>query len=218
MSQHIAKDLQECLIRNQISLDEVAVEKLARYCELLWKWNQKINLTRHVDVETFVHRDVIDTLQLSNHLPENTSLLDVGSGGGVPGIPLAILRPDLQIDLAESVGKKAKVLETIVRKLRLKTGVYGKRAEDILKKKKYDVLTIRAVASLRKLMFWFQQQRSAFGSMVLIKGPRWTEERDEATAEGLMEGVDCEVLQSYPIPGRDQDSVILKVTFPKVAS
>ena len=213
MNQQFTEDLQQCLDRHSLSVDDDATALLARYCELLWKWNQKINLTRHTDFETFVTRDVIDTLQLSAHLAEGTSLLDVGAGGGVPGIPLAILRPDLTVSLAESVGKKARVLETIVRKLRLKVDVHSKRAEDVLKKKRFDVLTVRAVASLRKLVFWFQRQHSAFDSMILVKGPRWVEEREEASGEGLMDGVECTVLDSYPIPGRDHDSVILQVRF-----
>lgn len=213
MNHETTEAMQFALRKHSLSVDTDKVTLLDRYCQLLWKWNEKINLTRHTDVETFVTRDMIDTLQLAKHLEPQANLLDVGSGGGVPGIPLAVLRPDLHISLAESVGKKARVLETIVRKLKLDIPVHSKRAEDVLKKRKYDVLTIRAVASLRKLLFWFQQRTDSFGHILMIKGPRWTDERTEAESEGLMTGVACEVLDEYPTPGRDNNSVILKITF-----
>ena len=84
---------------------------LERYCELLWEWNEKINLTRHTDYEKFVARDLVDSLAFAEFLEPGEKVLDVGSGGGVPGVVLAIVRPDLKVSLADSVGKKAKVLK-----------------------------------------------------------------------------------------------------------
>ena len=211
-------ELVSILSTHKLSVDEQHLDALHRYCQLLWKWNDRINLTRHTDYEAFVTRDLLDTLQLAKHLPAETQLLDIGSGGGVPGIPLAILRPDLKVSLAESVGKKAKVLETIVRKLKIDVKVYGKRGEDVLKSKKFDVLTIRAVASLRKLLFWFQRQQRHFDHMLLIKGPKWVDERVEAEEEGLMANVICDVVDEYATPGRDHNSVILKVCFQSPSS
>ena len=101
-------ELQNSLTRHNVAVEPDAVASLQRYCELLWRWNQKLNLTRHTDEETFVIRDMIDTLRLATHLSDGERVLDVGSGGGVPGIVLAIVRPDLDVSLAESVGKKAK--------------------------------------------------------------------------------------------------------------
>ena len=79
--------------------------------QLLWEWNEKINLTRHTDYEKFVGRDLVDSLAFAEFLEQGEKVLDVGSGGGVPGVVLAIVRPDLKISLSDSVGKKAKVLE-----------------------------------------------------------------------------------------------------------
>ena len=103
--------LNEALQRHGIELPPEQVEHLDRYCKLVWDWNTKINLTRHTDYEKFVSRDLVDTLELSKLLGEGEEVLDVGSGGGVPGVLLAILRPDLHLALCESVGKKAAVLE-----------------------------------------------------------------------------------------------------------
>ncbi|MCP4512118.1 MAG: 16S rRNA (guanine(527)-N(7))-methyltransferase RsmG [Fuerstiella sp.] len=127
-------DLSAAIAKNELSVSPQDCERLCRYTELLWDWNTRINLTRHTDVDSFVSRDLIDTLQLSAHINSGQSVLDVGSGGGVPGIPLAILRPDLTIALAESTGKKANVLTTIVQKTDLDITVYAARAEDVLKK------------------------------------------------------------------------------------
>ena len=65
--------------------DQVA--QIDRYCALLWDWNSKLNLTRHTDFDTFVSRDVVDSLELAKLLSANEEVLDVGSGGGVPGSP-----------------------------------------------------------------------------------------------------------------------------------
>lgn len=195
--------------KNNLDIDDVFVPQLCDYCRVLWKWNAKINLTRHTTVSAFAGRDLLDTVKLREHIPDHATVLDVGSGGGVPGIPLTILRPDLSMTLAESVGKKAKTLKAIVKALDLPIDVLGRRAEDVLKLSSFDFLTVRAVAGLRKLLFWFQQQSGQFEQMLLIKGPNWTTERDEAAEEGLMEGVSLTVLDQYRPPGHDSDSVVL---------
>lgn len=203
--------------KNNLDIDDVFVSQLCDYCRVLWKWNAKINLTRHTTVSAFAGRDLLDTLKLGQHLPEHATVLDVGSGGGVPGIPLSILRPDLSISLAESVGKKAKSLKAIVKSLELPVEVLARRAEDVLQTSSYDFLTVRAVAGLRKLLFWFQQQSGQFEQMLLIKGPNWTTERDEAAEAGLMDGVTLKVLDQYRPPGHDSDSVVLALQWETAA-
>jgi len=91
------------------AIDDPTWAKLAMYCQLAWDWNSKINLTRHTTAELFVQRDLLDSYQLSKLLQPNEEILDLGTGGGVPGILLAILRPDLDVSLCDSVAKKAKV-------------------------------------------------------------------------------------------------------------
>ena len=201
------------LSKYNINLSEDLIPKLADYCHELWSWNQRLNLTRHTDFDTFVARDLVDTLQLSRHIPNGASVLDVGSGGGVPGLVLTIIRPDLRLALAESVGKKARALQAMTTSLKLPVPVHGLRAEDVLKTHSFDLLTVRAVASLRKLLFWLQRPASAFQSMLLVKGPKWKAERDEAMEAGLMESVNLQVVDEYRVPGHDNDSVILSVSF-----
>lgn len=213
MTSDTANELRSALDRYRINIPDDSHQMLCRYCELLWDWNAKINLTRHIDMDAFVSRDLIDTLELSKHITNGARVLDVGSGGGVPGIPLAILRTNLKVALAESVQKKAKVLDSIVRRLGLKVNVNAKRGEAVLANQKFDVVTVRAVASLRKLLFWFQKVPQSFDQMLLIKGPRWPAELEEAEAEGLTEKISLQQLASYKTPGHDGESVVLSLRF-----
>jgi 16S rRNA (guanine527-N7)-methyltransferase len=109
--------LAEVVSSHDMQLPDSQIRQLARYCELLWDWNERINLTRHTTLEKFVTRDLVDTMQLAQLIDQEEAVLDVGSGGGVPGILLGIVRPDLKIALSESVGKKARVLENLVEEL-----------------------------------------------------------------------------------------------------
>ena len=206
------KSLAKALAVRAIELPEAQIERLARYCELLWEWNERINLTRHTDFQTFVDRDVTDTLALAELLDAGERVLDVGSGGGVPGVLLGIIRPDLKITLSESVGKKARVLEDIVQRLGLEIEVRGDRAEEILKRAEFDTLTIRAVARLKKLLTWFRPHRSSFGRLLIIKGPAWIEERGEARHHGLLKALRLRRLVSYKTEGMDAESVILQIS------
>jgi 16S rRNA (guanine527-N7)-methyltransferase len=205
------ENLMAALARHQIELPPPQIALLSRYCELLWDWNTKINLTRHTDYEKFVARDLIDSLAFSPFLRPKEKVLDVGSGGGVPGIVLAIVRDDLQISLSESIGKKANVLTDIVERLGLKTPVLHARAEDILAQQRFDTLILRAVAKLKKLLEWFQPHWNSFDRLLAIKGPSWIGERGEARHYGLLNNLALRKLASYPLPGTESESVLLQI-------
>src|SRR5262245_5796266 len=111
------------LDRHGLELPADQIAQLEKYARLLWDWNEKLNLTRHTDFEKFVGRDLLDSLQLAAHLRQEDEVLDVGTGGGVPGVMLAIVRPDLKVTLCDSVGKKAKAVESIVQELGLEVPV-----------------------------------------------------------------------------------------------
>lgn len=186
-------------------------QQLDQYCQLLWSRNRHLNLTRHTDYEKFVSRDLLDTMELSSLIPPSTEVLDVGSGGGVPGIVLSIIRPDLEIALSESVTKKAEALNQMIEKLGLPIPVHNSRAESLLEDLRFDLLVSRAVGPLWKICHWFQSSWHEFRCMLAIKGPRWVEERTEARERGLLEGVQLRKAASYPMPGTESESVILKL-------
>jgi 16S rRNA (guanine527-N7)-methyltransferase len=204
-------NLAAAMARHQIELPPSQAAMLERYCELLWDWNAKINLTRHTDYEKFVARDLIDSLVFTKFLQPKEKVLDVGTGGGVPGVVLAVVRDDLRISLCESVGKKARVVADIVGRLGLQTPVLHARAEDILTDQRFDTLIVRAVARLKKLLEWFRPHWKAFDRLLVLKGPSWVEERAEARHYGLLHDLALRKLVSYPLPGTKSESVLLQI-------
>ncbi len=108
-------------------------------------------------------------------MKQGERVLDVGSGGGVPGLILAIVRPDLRVSVCDSVGKKAHVLEDLVSRLKLPVKVYATGVQDVLALVTFDSVVARAVAPLNKLLTWFKPQADAFdraSSSKAAVGPR----------------------------------------------
>ncbi len=214
--------LAAALARQGIELPSEQIARLDAYCRLLWQWNAKLNLTRHTDYEKFVARDMVDSLAFARLLEEGETVLDVGTGGGVPGIVLAVVRPDLKIALCESVGKKARAVAEIVRRLGLEVPVHAERAEEVLRSGRWRgrTLVVRAVAKLRKLLFWLAPHWDDFERVLVVKGPAWVEERGEARHHGLLRSLSLRKLASYPMPGTESESVILQIRRkqPKAAS
>ena len=211
MTDPSADNLSSALSRHGLELPDSQAAVLTRYCELLWEWNAKINLTRHTDYEKFVARDLTDSLAIARFLGPDEKILDVGTGGGVPGVVLAILRPDLDVSLCESVGKKARVVADIVERLQLDVPVFHARAEDILADQKFDTLVLRAVARLNKLLTWFAPHWNAFDRLLVLKGPTWVGERGEARHYGLLKNMALRKLAEYPLPDTDSSSVLLQI-------
>lgn len=203
--------LRDALSRHQIELTDEQIELLDRYCHALWDWNEKLNLTRHTDYEKFVARDVVDSMQLERFLDSGERVLDVGTGGGVPGVILAIVRPDLEVTLCDSVAKKAKVVKDIVHQLQLDVAVYHAPAQEVLATQRFDTLVARAVAPLVKLLRWLSDRWEAFDRLLVVKGPAWVDERGEARHLGLLNHLDLRKVAEYPLPGTESSSVILSV-------
>ena len=190
-----------------------ALPRLASYAERLWAWNEKLNLTRHADAATFVARDVADVVAIAPHLAKGERVLDVGTGGGVPGIVLAILRPDLHVELCDSVGKKARAVRSIGEEIGMPLPVHEAAGQAVVTKRPgaFDTLVIRAVAPLLKLLGWFEPVCHTYGRLLVIKGPRWEEEKGEARHRGFLKKVRIRRLAAWPIPGSDNESVLLEV-------
>ncbi len=116
----------------------------AEYLALLVRWNARVNLTAIRDEEGILSRHFVESIACARALPAGIStLLDFGSGGGFPGIPIALCRPEIAVTLAESQGKKAAFLQEAVRVLGLSTKVHSQRAE--LLPTQFDCVTLRAV-------------------------------------------------------------------------
>lgn len=132
-----------------LTLGTREVESFARYCELLLKWGRRINLTRIMTPDTVVDRHFIDCLALAPRLAAGSTLLDVGSGAGFPGAVVAVVRPDVQVSLCESVGKKAAFLRALVHHLGLGCEVVDVRSESLVRAgRTFGAVASRAVLPL----------------------------------------------------------------------
>jgi 16S rRNA (guanine527-N7)-methyltransferase len=160
---------------------------------------------------------VVDSWELAKLIPAGRKVLDIGSGGGVPGLVMAICRPDLRITVCESTQKKARVLQSIVAELELPVEAFGCRAEELLELRTFDVLVARAVAPLAKLLFWLAPHWDAFDELLTVKGRSWVDERAEARHRGLLKSLELRKAAVYETPiagGETQrgESVILRFT------
>ena len=173
--------------RAGLALSDDQAVRLDRYIDLLLEANTTMNLTRIADREAASVLHVGDALTLLPFLPrEDHRLADIGSGGGVPGIPLAIARPDASVFLIESTRKKAAFLTRAAGELGLSNvQVLGDRAEDVGRSKhrdSFDVVTARAVGALAMLVEWCLPLVKKGGRLLAMKGQRITEELPAAEA------------------------------------
>ena len=200
MSETLSQQIQQHCVELEIPVTRQQSMQLAEYAETLWSWNEKMNLTRHTTAEQFVGRDLLDSYELSKLLIEGEEVLDLGTGGGVPGIPLKILRSDLTVVVCDSVGKKAEAVEQMVQKLGLDVEVFKGRGEERLEDSRFDAVVARAVGPLRKLLNLLSEHWFEAGRLLAIKGPRWVDERGEARTQGLMGGLHLRKATEYTIP------------------
>lgn len=200
------------IAETDIDLPPEQVAQLDAYREQLWAWNEKLNLTRHTTLEKFVTRDLIDSLELSKLIDRGQRVLDMGTGGGVPGLILAIVRPDLKVSVCESVAKKGRAVEAIVAELSIPVKVFPNRAEDVLELTTFDTVVARAVAPLRKILNWLEPHWDAFDQLLLIKGRSWVEERGEARHHGMLKVLQLRKASTYMTPRTNAESVILRIT------
>jgi 16S rRNA (guanine527-N7)-methyltransferase len=129
------------------SLAPETAEKFLAYLTLLQKWNARTNLTAIRDEEGILSRHFLESILCAHKLPQGiVSLLDFGSGAGFPGIPIALIRPEISVTLAESQNKKAAFLREAVRTLGLETKVHSARAETLATR--FDAVTLRAVDNM----------------------------------------------------------------------
>ncbi len=169
-----------------VTLQPVMVEQLGSYLAQLLAMNELMNLTAISDPVAVWEKHGLDSLTLAPllaALPAGAELVDIGSGGGVPGIPLAIVRPDLRITLVEATQKKAHFLDSVTRALGLaNVTVRAERAEQVIATSAgtFDVVTARAVAKLSKLLPLTAPLAKPNGLLLFIKGQRADEELAEA--------------------------------------
>ena len=173
------KEFKGSLIENSkkigVILDDEAVEKLYKYKNLVVEWNEKINLTAITEDKEFIIKHLVDSLTVSKYIEENKTVIDVGTGAGFPGIPLKIVHKNNEMILFDSLNKRLKVLEDIIKKINImKVSTLHGRAEEIFKNKlyreKYDIAVSRAVASLNVLVELMLPAVKIGGICICLKG------------------------------------------------
>jgi 16S rRNA (guanine527-N7)-methyltransferase len=153
-----------------LKLPEGAEAKLLAYLALLDKWNRVYNLTAVRDAERMVSHHLLDSLAAAPFFQGET-VLDVGSGGGLPGIPLAIVRPELRVTLIDSIGKKTAFLLQVKAELGLANlQVVTGRVEDFRPETGFDVVTSRAFSDLREFVTLTRHLLIPGGHWLAMKG------------------------------------------------
>ena len=182
----LGKEVREKAIALGIQIPEEAEGLFERHAAMLDEWNQWLNLTR-IPMEEAAEKHFLDSLTvlLVAEVASANRLIDVGSGAGFPGIPLKVTKPDMDVTLVDSLGKRVKFLESVVQALNLQgISCYHARAEDIGQDKKhrgkYDVAVGRAVAKLVVLCEYLLPLVRLGGVMVAMKGPTGRDEAGEA--------------------------------------
>ncbi len=190
-----------------ITLPENQQQQLVGYVELLHKWNKAYNLTSVRDPEEMLVRHILDSIVVEPHL-QGTRFIDVGTGPGLPGIPLAIVRPDAHFTLLDSLGKRVRFLRQVQHELHLEnvTPVQS-RVEAFPAEPGFDGVISRAFASLTDMVNWCHHLPAENGRFYALKGLR----PDDEIAV-LPEAVSVEEIIRLQVPALDGERhlVIIK--------
>ncbi len=160
-------------------------EQLKEYIALLREWNEKINLVSRKDMDRLETKHLAHCLTITNflRLMPKAQVLDVGTGGGLPGIPLAICYPQARFTLMDSIGKKVMAVEDMVKRLNLKNvEIRRGRVEELPKKRSYDFIIGRAVSALPTFFGWVNNKirkgarNSPANGILYLKGGDYSEE------------------------------------------
>ena len=184
-----------------LGLDAALAPPLLGYLALLVRWNRTYNLTAVRDPRQMVTRHLLDSLALAPHLDGVSSLADLGTGAGLPGIPLAIARPALRVALVESNGKKARFLRQAVRSLGLENAaVHECRAEALELPGQFDAITARALATLADIVAVGGHLLRPGGRLLALKGAR-----PDAEIAALPDGWRAGDVVRLEVPGLDAE-------------
>lgn len=154
-----------------LDLDTGFSHKLLEYLDLLVRWNKAYNLTAIRDPQDMLVKHLLDSLAMHPYFTQ-ANLADLGTGPGLPGIPLAIIRPDARISLVESNGKKTRFLREVVRQLALtNVRVIASRAEAVDEHGRYQAITARAMDRLAGILAVGGHLLDEDGVLLAMKGP-----------------------------------------------
>jgi len=191
-------------------MNEVAL-KFETYFQELIAWNKKVNLTRIIERKKVFIDHFLDSLIPARFIPPKSSLVDLGSGGGFPGIPLKILRPDLSVTLVDSSLKKCLFLRHLIRSLALREiFVLQERLEnENALGNHYDVCISRAFAPLGNFLSVALPLRETKGMLVAMKGPNFLKELKIIEPRLSKWGISIKQLEKFSLPFTNKSRAII---------
>lgn len=204
------------LMQLQVAAD--AVPRLVWYLEEMLRWNRRINLTAITDPEQALEKHLLDSLTLLPLLQGRETLLDMGSGAGLPGIPLKLVRPDLNVLSLDSVRKKIIFQQHVARSLSLPgfTALAG-RIETLLCQRPdyrahFEVVTARALTGLPQIMALAEPFLAPAGRLIAMKGPEGDREWEQAEPAAERHGLACEkaIKWRLPVSGARRTLLVLR--------
>ncbi len=202
----LSESLQQLLDQTDLDISELQKQQLVKLVELLNKWNKAYNLTSVRDPQQMLVKHIMDSIVVSPFLQGNR-LIDVGTGPGLPGLPLAILNPDKQFVLLDSLGKRLRFIRQALLELGLKnvTAVQS-RVEEYQPEDKFDVVLSRAFASLQDMLFWCKHLPNKTGHFLALKGQ--FPEQEVAELDKQFEFIESIPLQ---VPELDGERCLVKI-------
>lgn len=186
----LAQVLADGITEMKLDVTPVQQEKLLDYLALMNKWNSVYNLTSLRDPMQMVTHHLLDSLAAVPAFSEARNVLDVGAGGGLPGIVLAISRPDMKVSMIDTVHKKTAFLKQVKAELELaNVSVYTMKVQDLEVSDKFDVITSRAFADLSDFLEWSGHLLAEGGKFIALKGTAPAEEQERVPAEWKVTGL-----------------------------
>lgn len=210
------QELEKKAKKMQIELSNQQLEQFYLYMNLLLEWNEKINLTAITDPKEIILKHFIDSITIAPYLKNAQSILDIGTGAGFPGIPLAILENSKDFVLMDSLNKRIIFLQEVIQNIAL-TGVQAihGRAEELGKEKEhrehYDLVTSRAVAKLNILLEYMLPFVKVGGRCICMKSQEIEEELKEAKQAIELLGGKLERVDEIILPESDVKRKIIVI-------
>lgn len=189
-------------------LTELQQKQFEKYKDLLLEWNKKINLTAITEEDDIILKHFIDSMTILKHIDENSSIVDVGTGAGFPGIPIKIANSSINVTLVDSLNKRLIFLEEVIKNLNLeKIKTVHSRAEEFGQNKnyreKFDIATSRAVANLSVLVEYLLPLVKVGGKCVCMKGSDIEEEVQNSKDAIKTLGGQIEKVEEFTLPASD---------------
>lgn len=210
----ITETIKDWCLKNSIDISEKQLSQFETYASLLKEWNEKMNLTAITDDEGIAVKHFIDSISVLKFadLRQNSRLIDIGTGAGFPGIPIKIMRPDVEITLLDSLNKRLIFLEEVCGKIDIKADIVHARAEELGQdpeyREKFDYSVSRAVANLPALCEYCIPYIKIGGIFISMKGP--DAETEIETAKNAVSLLGCRIAAAdeLTLPDDNRRSII----------